>query len=49
MASMPTDAFFFYIGDFKLLDTLVPLITRRVCTTVGGTLRLLGMGLHPPL
>lgn len=49
MASMPTDAFFFYVGDFKLLDTLVPLITRRVCTTVGGTLRLLGMGPHPPL
>ncbi|RLV99448.1 hypothetical protein DV515_00009730 [Chloebia gouldiae] len=41
VASMPTDAFFFYVGDFKLLDTLVPLITRRVCTTVGGTLRLL--------
>nr|XP_041574710.1 collagen alpha-1(VII) chain isoform X10 [Taeniopygia guttata] len=41
VASMPTDAFFFYVGDFKLLDTLVPLMTRRVCTTVGGTLRLL--------
>lgn len=42
---MPTDAFFFYVGDFKLLDTLVPLMTRRVCTSVGGTLRLLGMAL----
>ncbi|NWX28551.1 CO7A1 protein, partial [Notiomystis cincta] len=41
VASMPTEAFFFYIGDFKLLDTLVPLMTRRVCTSVGGTLRLL--------
>ncbi|TRZ13503.1 hypothetical protein HGM15179_013603 [Zosterops borbonicus] len=41
VASMPTDAFFFYVGDFKLLDTLVPLMTRRVCTSVGGTLRLL--------
>lgn len=48
VASMPTDAFFFYVGDFKLLDTLVPLMTRRVCTSVGGTLRLLGMGPHPP-
>lgn len=45
VASMPTDAFFFYVGDFKLLDTLVPLMTRRVCTSVGGTLRLLGMAL----
>ncbi|RMC00145.1 hypothetical protein DUI87_23556 [Hirundo rustica rustica] len=41
VASMPTDAFFFYIGDFKLLDTLVPLMTHRVCTSAGGTLRLL--------
>ncbi|KAF4799411.1 hypothetical protein TURU_054803 [Turdus rufiventris] len=41
VASMPTEAFFFYVGDFKLLDTLVPLMTRRVCTSVGGTLRLL--------
>ena len=48
MASMPTEAFFFYVGDFKLLGTLVPLMTRRVCTSVGGTLRLLGMGIHPP-
>ncbi|XP_051483825.1 collagen alpha-1(VII) chain [Apus apus] len=39
VASMPTDAFFFYVGDFKLLGTLVPLMTRRVCTSVGGTLR----------
>ena len=48
VASMPTDAFFFYVGDFKLLGTLVPLMTRRVCTNVGGTLRLLGMGTDPP-
>ncbi|KAI1234455.1 Collagen alpha-1(VII) chain, partial [Lamprotornis superbus] len=41
VASTPTEAFFFYVGDFKLLDTLVPLMTRRVCTSVGGTLRLL--------
>ncbi|KAK2534726.1 Col7a1 [Columba livia] len=40
VASTPTDAFFFYVGDFKLLGTLVPLMTRRVCTSVGGTLRL---------
>lgn len=48
VASMPTDAFFFYVGDFKLLGTLVPLMTRRVCTSAGGTLRLLGMGPQPP-
>lgn len=48
MASTPTDAFFFYVGDFKLLGTLVPLMTRRVCTSVGGTLRLPGMSTHPP-
>ncbi|NWH76187.1 CO7A1 protein, partial [Piaya cayana] len=41
VASVPTDAFFFYVGDFKLLGTLVPLMTRRVCTSVGGSLRLL--------
>lgn len=46
MASTPTDAFFFYVGDFKLLGTLVPLMTRRVCTSVGGTLRLPGMSTH---
>ncbi|XP_061864653.1 collagen alpha-1(VII) chain [Colius striatus] len=40
VASMPTDAFFSYVGDFKLLGTLVPLMTRRVCTSVGGTLHL---------
>ncbi|XP_009076240.1 PREDICTED: collagen alpha-1(VII) chain, partial [Acanthisitta chloris] len=39
VASMPAEAFFFYVGDFKLLGTLVPLMTRRVCTSVGGTLR----------
>lgn len=39
MASLPTDSFFFYVGDFKLLGTLVPLMTRRVCTSSGGTLR----------
>ncbi|NXY20585.1 CO7A1 protein, partial [Atrichornis clamosus] len=39
VASTPTEAFFFYVGDFKLLGTLVPLVTRRVCTSVGGTLR----------
>lgn len=49
MASMPTDAFFFYVGDFKLLGTLVPLMTRRVCTSIGGTLHMLSMGPHPPL
>lgn len=46
VASMPTDAFFFYVGDFKLLGTLVPLMTRRVCTSIGGTLHHLGMGTH---
>ncbi|KAJ7406919.1 hypothetical protein WISP_130785 [Willisornis vidua] len=39
VASTPSEAFFFYVGDFKLLGTLVPLVTRRVCTSVGGTLR----------
>ncbi|NXG56027.1 CO7A1 protein, partial [Hemiprocne comata] len=47
VASMPTDAFFFYVGDFKLLGTLVPLMTRRVCTSVGGNLRLLDEPSHP--
>lgn len=47
VASMPNDAFFFYVGDFKLLGTLVPLMTRRVCTSIGGTLRTLGMDSCP--
>lgn len=46
VASTPTDFFFYYVGDFKLLGTLVPLMTRRVCTSSGGTLRTLGTG--PP-
>lgn len=47
MASVPTDFFFYYVGDFKLLGTLVPLMTRRVCTSSGGTLRTLGTGPPP--
>lgn len=36
MASQPTDDFFFFVNDFSILRTLLPLISRRVCTTAGG-------------
>lgn len=36
MASQPTNDFFFFVNDFNILRTLLPLISRRVCTTAGG-------------
>lgn len=36
MASQPTSDFFFFVNDFSILRTLLPLVSRRVCTTVGG-------------
>ncbi|XP_006893082.1 PREDICTED: collagen alpha-1(VII) chain [Elephantulus edwardii] len=36
IASQPTSDFFFFVNDFSILRTLLPLISRQVCTTAGG-------------
>ncbi|XP_056384102.1 collagen alpha-1(VII) chain [Hyla sarda] len=36
VASTPTDDYFFYVNDFKILGTLLPLVSRKVCITTGG-------------
>ncbi|XP_069045767.1 collagen alpha-1(VII) chain isoform X3 [Lepisosteus oculatus] len=37
LASQPRNEFSFYIGDFKILNTLLPLVAPRVCSSSGGT------------
>ncbi|KAK2499530.1 hypothetical protein MC885_016479 [Smutsia gigantea] len=36
VASQPSSDFFFFVNDFTILRTLLPLVSRRVCTTAGG-------------
>lgn len=36
VASQPTSDFFFFVNDFSILRTLLPLVSRRVCTSAGG-------------
>uniref|UniRef100_A0A2K5RMZ7 Collagen alpha-1(VII) chain n=1 Tax=Cebus imitator TaxID=2715852 RepID=A0A2K5RMZ7_CEBIM len=36
VASQPTNDFFFFVNDFSILRTLLPIVSRRVCTTAGG-------------
>ncbi|XP_077132643.1 collagen alpha-1(VII) chain isoform X1 [Ranitomeya variabilis] len=36
VASTPTEDYFFYVTDFKILGTLLPLVSRKVCITTGG-------------
>nr|XP_023415873.1 collagen alpha-1(VII) chain isoform X8 [Cavia porcellus] len=36
VASQPSSDFSFFVNDFGILRTLLPLISRRVCTTAGG-------------
>ncbi|KAK2091091.1 Collagen alpha-1(VII) chain [Saguinus oedipus] len=36
VASQPTNDFFFFVNDFSILRTLLPIVSRRVCTTTGG-------------
>ncbi|MBN3274147.1 CO7A1 protein, partial [Polyodon spathula] len=36
VASRPSSEFSFYINDFKILRTLLPLVTPRVCSSTGG-------------
>ncbi|XP_018114574.1 collagen alpha-1(VII) chain isoform X2 [Xenopus laevis] len=38
VASTPTEDFFFYVNDFRILSTLLPVVTRKVCTSTGGVL-----------
>ncbi|XP_072508131.1 collagen alpha-1(VII) chain isoform X2 [Notamacropus eugenii] len=40
-ASEPPDVFFYFVNDFSILSTLLPLVSRRVCTTTGGTPQIL--------
>ncbi|MEE6520356.1 hypothetical protein FKM82_018199, partial [Ascaphus truei] len=39
VASTPADDFFFYVNDFKILGSLLPLVSRRVCVSTGGVLK----------
>uniref|UniRef100_K7G4Y9 Collagen alpha-1(VII) chain n=1 Tax=Pelodiscus sinensis TaxID=13735 RepID=K7G4Y9_PELSI len=39
VASTPSDDYFFYVNDFKILSTLLPLVSRRVCASTGGVLQ----------
>lgn len=38
ITSTPTEDYSFFVNDFKILRTLTPLISKRVCSTTGGTL-----------
>ncbi|XP_038627650.1 collagen alpha-1(VII) chain [Tachyglossus aculeatus] len=37
VASSPVEEYHFFIPDFAILKTLVPLVSHRVCTSTGGT------------
>lgn len=37
ISSQPTRDFIFFVGDFKLLNTLLPLVSPQVCSKAGGT------------
>ncbi|XP_028680004.2 collagen alpha-1(VII) chain isoform X1 [Erpetoichthys calabaricus] len=39
MASKPTSDFSFYVNDFRILRTLLALVSPRVCTTSGGVFK----------
>lgn len=36
ISSQPTRDFIFFVGDFKLLNTLLPLVSPQVCSRAGG-------------
>lgn len=46
VASTPTEDYFFYVTDFKILATLLPLMSRKVCATTGGILQTTGKPLE---
>uniref|UniRef100_A0A8C3RII3 Collagen alpha-1(VII) chain n=1 Tax=Chelydra serpentina TaxID=8475 RepID=A0A8C3RII3_CHESE len=39
VASTPSEEYFFYVNDFKILGTLLPLVSQRVCASTGGCSR----------
>lgn len=47
IASEPKSDFSFFVGDFKILDTLLPLVAPRICTTSGGVYASDGTYSHP--
>lgn len=36
ISSQPSRDFIFFVGDFKLLNTLLPLVSPQVCSKAGG-------------
>ncbi|XP_062977415.1 collagen alpha-1(VII) chain [Elgaria multicarinata webbii] len=42
VASTPTEDYSFYVNDFKILSTLLPLMSRKVCSSTGGILQTTG-------
>lgn len=36
ISSQPSSDFTFFVGDFKLLNTLLPLVNSQVCSKAGG-------------
>lgn len=36
ISSQPISDFIFFVGDFKLLNTLLPLVSPQVCSKAGG-------------
>ena len=48
IASEPRRDFTSFVGEFKLLNTLLPLVGPRVCSSAGGVYASDGMG-PPPI
>ncbi|KAM6470386.1 collagen alpha-1(VII) chain [Liasis olivaceus] len=42
VASTPTEDYSFYVTDFKILASLLPLVSRKVCASTGGILQTVG-------
>lgn len=44
VASTPTEDYSFYVTDFKILASLLPLVSQKVCASTGGILQTIGKG-----
>ncbi|XP_013918283.1 PREDICTED: collagen alpha-1(VII) chain, partial [Thamnophis sirtalis] len=42
VASTPTEDYSFYVNDFKILASLLPLVSQKVCASTGGILQTIG-------
>ncbi|KAM3848241.1 collagen alpha-1(VII) chain [Vipera latastei] len=42
VASTPTEDYSFYVTDFKILASLLPLVSQKVCASTGGILQTIG-------